>query len=147
MLERRLSDPGKEMRMRFRNVWPCWLTVVLALGTLPAQTVQEKPVKPADVGGVWEMTTQGTPQGDMTADVTFVQDKESIKVSMVGPQGMEMKGEGTVKGQDVEWSLAISTPQGDFALTYKGKVDGETMSGEVQAGDFGAFPWTAKKKS
>ncbi|MCK7481946.1 MAG: hypothetical protein M0C28_35820 [Candidatus Moduliflexus flocculans] len=33
-----------------------------------------------------------------------------------------------------------------MALTYKGKVEGETMAGEVQAGDFGAFPWTAKKK-
>jgi hypothetical protein len=126
------------MRMRFRYL----LTVVLAAGALAAQTV---PAKPADVAGVWELTTQ-TPQGDMTADATFVQDKDAIKFSMTGPQGMEMKGEGTVKGQDVEWTVLLSGPMGEFTLTYKGKVDGETMSGEVQAGDFGAFPWTAKKK-
>ncbi|MGZ5423288.1 MAG: hypothetical protein ACXW2R_00815 [Candidatus Aminicenantales bacterium] len=126
--------------MRFRYL----LTIVLAVGALSAQTVP--PAKPAAIGGVWEMTTQGTPQGDMTADVTFVQEGDKIKVTMAGPQGFEMAGEGTVKGQDVEWALVISTPQGDFTLTYKGKVDGETMSGEVQAGDFGAFPWTAKKK-
>ena len=126
--------------MRFRYL----LIVILAVGALSAQTVP--PVKPADIGGVWEMTTQGTPQGDMTADVTFVQEGDKIKVTMAGPQGFEMAGEGTVKGQDVEWALVISTPQGDFTLTYKGKVDGETMSGEVQAGDFGSFPWTAKKK-
>lgn len=126
--------------MRFRYL----LAMVLAVGALSAQTVP--PAKPAAVGGVWEMTTQGTPQGDMTADVTFVQEGDKIKVTMAGPQGMEMAGEGTVKGQDVEWALVISTPQGDFSLTYKGKVDGEMMSGEVQAGDFGAFPWTAKKK-
>lgn len=125
--------------MRFRYL----LAVILAVGALSAQTIP--PVKSADIGGVWEMTTQ-TPQGDMTADATFVQDKETIKFTMTGFQGMEMKGEGKVTGQDVEWSVTISTPQGDFALTYKGKVDGETMSGEVQAGDFGAFPWTAKKK-
>jgi hypothetical protein len=65
---------------------------------------------------------------------------------MAGPQGMEMKGEGTVKGQDVEWTVTISGGMGEFVLVYKGKVDGETMSGEVQAGDFGSFPWTAKKK-
>lgn len=126
--------------MRFRYL----LVVILAAGTLSAQTAV--PVKTAQIGGVWEMTTQGTPQGDMTADVTFVQEGDKIKVTMAGPQGFEMAGEGTVKGQDVEWALAISTPQGDFTLTYKGKVEGETMSGEVQAGDFGAFPWTAKKK-
>ncbi len=126
--------------MRFRYL----LAMILAVGALSAQTVP--PAKPAAIGGVWEMTTQGTPQGDMTADVTFVQEGDKIKVTMAGPQGFEMAGEGTVKVQDVEWALVISTPQGDFTLTYKGKVDGETMSGEVQAGDFGAFPWTAKKK-
>ncbi len=118
------------------------LAVVLALGTLSAQTV---PAKPAAVGGVWEMTTQ-TPQGDMTADATFVQEGEKIKFTMTGPEGTEMAGEGKVTGTDVEWTVTISAPMGEFVLTYKGKVDGETMSGEVQAGDFGAFPWTAKKK-
>ncbi len=132
--------------MRFRNLLPCLLTVLLVLGALQAQTAPQKPIKPADVSGVWELTTQGTPQGDMTADATFVQENEKIKFSMAGPQGFEMAGEGKVTGKDIEWTVTISTPQGDFALVYKGKVDGETMSGEVQAGDFGAFPWTAKKK-
>jgi hypothetical protein len=125
--------------MRFRHL----LAVILAVGALSAQTTP--PVKPADIGGVWEMTTQ-TPQGDMTADATFVQENDKFKFTMTGFQGMEMTGEGNVTGKDVEWTVTISTPQGDFALIYKGKVDGETMSGEVQAGDFGAFPWTAKKK-
>ena len=120
----------------------CLLAMVLAVGVLGAQNA---PVKPAAVGGVWEMTMQ-TPEGDMTADATFIQDKEKIKFSMTGPQGMDLVGEGKVTGQDVEWIVTLSGPMGEFVLTYKGKVDGETMSGEVQAGDFGAFPWTAKKK-
>lgn len=122
------------------------LTVVLALGAAGSLLAQDAPVKPANIAGVWEMTTQGTPQGDMTSEATFVQEGEKIKYTATGFEGMEMAGEGTVKGQDVEWTVVISTPQGDFSLTYKGKVDGETMTGEVQAGDFGAFPWTAKKK-
>ncbi len=125
--------------MRFRYLL---LAALLVLGTLSAQDV---PAKPAAVGGVWEMTTQ-TPQGDTTTDATFVQDGEKIKFSATGFEGMEMAGEGTVKGQDVEWTVTLSGPMGEIVLTYKGKVDGETMTGEVQAGDFGAFPWTAKKK-
>jgi hypothetical protein len=125
--------------MRFRYL----LLVILAVGALSAQTVP--PAKPAQIGGVWEMTTQ-TPQGDMTADATFVQENEKIKFAMTGPEGMEMAGEGKITGKDVEWNVTLSGPMGEFVLTYKGKVDGETMSGEVQAGDFGAFPWTAKKK-
>jgi hypothetical protein len=124
--------------MRFRG-----LTIgLLALGSLAALAFAAAAI---DISGVWEMTTQ-TPQGDMTADATFVQDKEAVKVSMTGPQGMEMKGEGTVKGQDIEWMVTVSGQMGEFVLVYKGKVDGETMSGEVQAGDFGSFTWTAKKK-
>jgi hypothetical protein len=139
MVERRLANPGKETRMRFRYL----PFVLLALGALAAQT--SAPVKTAAIGGAWEMTTQ-TPQGDMTSEATFVQENEKIKFTATGFQGMEMTGEGTVKGNDVEWTVTISTPQGDFALTYKGKVDGATMAGEVQAGEYGSFPWTAKKK-
>jgi hypothetical protein len=128
--------------MRFRTV----LTLAVIVGALAAPAAaQEKPVKPVDVAGVWEMTTQA-PQGDMTADATFVQEGDKIKFTMAGPGGFEMAGEGTVKGLELEWNVIISTPQGDFALTYKGKVDGETMAGEVIAGDFGSFPFTAKKK-
>jgi hypothetical protein len=132
--------------MNVRRSLLCLLTLVLAAGALWAQAPQAPAAKPADVSGVWEMTMQGTPQGDMTADATFVQEAEKIKFTMAGPGGFEMAGEGIVKGQDLEWTVIISTPQGDFALTYKGKVDGETMTGEFQAGDFGSFPFTAKKK-
>ncbi len=33
-----------------------------------------------------------------------------------------------------------------FVLGFKAKVDGETMTGEVQMGDFGTSAFTAKKK-
>lgn len=116
---------------------------VLVLGLLAALAFATAAV---DINGVWEMTIQ-TPQGEMTADATFVQDKDAIKFTMPGPQGMEMKGEGTVKDKDVEWTVTVSGGMGEFVLVFKGKVDGETMSGEVQMGDFGTAPWTAKKKT
>jgi hypothetical protein len=120
------------------------LIVVMALvaGALAAQTAQSKPV---NVGGVWELTMQ-TPQGDMTGDATFVQENDKFKFSMPGPQGMDLAGEGTIKGNELEWAVVISGGMGEFTLLYKAKVEGDTMTGEVQAGDFGAFPFTAKKK-
>ena len=124
--------------MRFRYL----IVVALAVSALAAQDV---PAKPADVGGVWEMTMQ-TPQGDMTADATFVQENDKFKFSMPGPQGMDLAGEGTIKGQDLEWAVLLSGGMGEFTLTYRAKVEGDKMSGEVQAGDYGAFPFTAKKK-
>ncbi|NTU51574.1 MAG: hypothetical protein HGA94_03940 [Candidatus Aminicenantes bacterium] len=119
------------------------IVAVLALGALSAQTVA--PAKPADIGGVWEMTMQ-TPNGDMTADATFVQENDKFKFNMPGPQGMELAGEGTIKGNELEWAVLLSGGMGEMTLTYKAKVEGDTMTGEVQAGDFGAFPFTATKK-
>jgi len=109
-----------------------------------AQAQSPVPAKPADVAGVWEMTMQ-TPQGEMTRDATFTQEKDAVKVTMEGPMG-EMKGEGTVKENEVQWTMSISTPNGDFALIFKAKVDGDKMTGEIQMGDMGTSIFSAKKK-
>ncbi len=98
-----------------------------------------------DVSGTWEMTTQG-PQGERTAEMTIEQDGEKIKVTMPGFRGDEMTGEGTVKDNTIEWTFSFSTQRGDMTLTYSGTVEGNSMSGQVQMGDFGAMDWTAKKK-
>jgi hypothetical protein len=46
--------------------------MILIAGAFAAQAAQDKP---ANIGGVWEMTMQ-SPQGDMTADATFVQEND-----------------------------------------------------------------------
>ena len=116
--------------------------------TLAGFAQAQQPATP-DVSGVWEFTMQ-TPRGEMKNEATFVQtkveDKYVLKVSMVGFQGMEMKGEGAIKGNELAWTVTINTPNGDFQLSFTGKVDGAKMSGEVQMGDFGSSAWTAEKK-
>jgi hypothetical protein len=121
-----------------------------AISALPQakEPVKEPPkeqAKAIDITGAWDMLTQ-TPNGDMPGEATFTQEKETLKVTLSGPQGMPLTGEGTLKESIVQWSTTISGPNGDFTIIFKGKVDGEKMSGEVQAGDFGTFTWTATKK-
>jgi hypothetical protein len=121
------------------------VSIIGVIVLLAATTAAFPQAKVLSVAGVWEMTVQ-SPQGDMTSEITFTQEKDVIKASMIGFQGMEMAGEGTIKENEIQWTFSISTPNGDLVLVYKGKVAGEEMSGEVAAGDFGSFPWTAKKK-
>lgn len=98
-----------------------------------------------DVTGDWEMTMV-TPRGDeRTRTVHFEQDGEKITVTMEGRQGDEITGEGTIKGNEIEWTISRSTPRGDMTMAYKGSVDGDTMSGTVEMGDFGSFDWSAKR--
>lgn len=96
-----------------------------------------------DVTGDWEMTLT-TPRAERTQDIHFEQDGEKLTVTMQSPRG-EVKAEGTVKGNEIEWTVTRSTPRGEFTMTYKGKIEGDTMSGEAQMGDR-TFEWTAKRK-
>jgi hypothetical protein len=96
-----------------------------------------------DVTGDWEMTMV-SPRGERTSNVHFEQDGEKITVTMEGRQGGEITGEGTIKGNEIEWTISRSTPGGDMTMSYKGTVEGDTMSGTVEIGDFGSFDWTAK---
>ncbi len=99
----------------------------------------------ANVAGDWELTSQ-SPRGEMTRALHFDQDGEKIKVTMEGFRGGEMTGEGTVQGNNIQWTMTMSTPNGEFTLTYKGTVEGDAMSGTVEMGDRGSREWTAKKK-
>ncbi len=110
--------------------------LVLLAVSLSAQEV--------NVTGDWEMTTT-TPRGERTRDVHFEQEGEKLTVTMQGRRG-EVKGEGTLKGNEIEWTITRSTPRGEFTMIYTGKIEGDTMSGEVQMGDFGSGEWKATKK-
>jgi len=97
-----------------------------------------------DVGGDWELTMV-TQRGERTQDVTFVQDGEKLSVTMKSQRG-ESTGKGTIKDNKIEWSITRSTPRGDMTMTFTGTVEGDTMSGAVEIGDFGSAEWKATKK-
>ena len=96
------------------------------------------------ISGDWELSAEMRGR-EITQNVRFEQDGETLTVTMEGRMG-ESTGEGTIKGNKVEWSITRSTQRGEFTITYTGTVEGDTMSGEAQMGDFGAMEWTAKKK-
>lgn len=98
-----------------------------------------------DVSGTWDMTIQSE-RGDWDTELTIEQDGEKIKAKMPGFQGDQIEGEGTVTDNKIEFTFNISTPQGDFTISYKGTVEENTMSGEAEVGDFGTMKWTAKKR-
>lgn len=98
----------------------------------------------ADVTGDWEITIT-TQRGERTLSMHIDQEGEKITVTMEGMRGGEMKGEGTVKGNEIEWTVTMETQRGEFSISYSGKIEGDTMSGESQMRDR-TIEWTAKKK-
>jgi hypothetical protein len=100
----------------------------------------------AAVSGDWELTMQSQ-RGPIVWSVNFAQDGEKLAVTMVGPRGNEFKGEGTIKGSEIQWSITRTSPQGEqITIIYKGKVDGALMSGQADMAGRATAEWAAKKK-
>ena len=99
----------------------------------------------ANVGGEWELTID-SPRGQMTSQAKFVQEGEKIAVTMTGPRGGESSGEGTIQGNTIQWSITRTGPEGNqFTISYKGTVEGTTMSGTAET-PRGSVNWKATKK-
>lgn len=114
------------------------LSVVLALPLSPmAQQVS--------VDGEWELAAQ-TRNGDVTWKVVFTQEGESLTVAMTGPNGGETQGTGILKETTIEWTVKVTTSRGKLEMIYKGRIEGDKMSGEVRRGNIGTAAWTAKRK-
>ena len=98
-----------------------------------------------DVSGEWELTLE-TPRGPMVLTTKFAQEGEKLTVSMTGPRGGESSGEGTIQGNAIQWSVTRTGPEGNpFTVTYKGTVEGITMSGTAE-NPRGNINWKATKK-
>jgi len=111
------------------------LTFVLAVA-LPAVAAE-------GVSGKWKMTSK-SPRGERVSEITLEQTGEKLVVTSKNREGDEMKSEGTVKGADITWTLKRTTPNGEFVIVYKGKIDGKTMSGTTET-PMGAGEWKAER--
>jgi hypothetical protein len=98
----------------------------------------------AGVSGKWKMTSR-TPRGERVSEITLAQTGEKLVVTSKDREGNDVKSEGTVKGTEITWTTKRTTPRGEMVIVYKGKVDGKTMSGTSQLGDFGSGEWTAER--
>jgi hypothetical protein len=116
----------------------------LGLGVLMAAAVVLAAV---NITGQWDMTTKMPNGQDRTSVISFVQDGEKLTVKTTGRNGEEITGTGTVKGNDVEWTITRTTPRGEMTITYKAKVDGDKMTGSSQVGDRPGMEFTAVKKA
>ncbi len=108
----------------------------------------------ANITGTWEMTTVSQ-RGERKQDITFKQDGEKLAVSMMmpgrgGAEPTEVKGEGTVKGNDIEFKITRTTQRGEFTTNYKGTVVDDThLKGTTtmnMGGQEMTQEWTAVKK-
>jgi hypothetical protein len=95
------------------------------------------------VSGKWKMTSK-SPRGERVSEITLEQTGEKLVVNSKDREGNDVKSEGTVKAAEITWTMKRTTPNGEFVIVYKGKIDGKTMSGTTET-PMGAGEWKAEK--
>ncbi len=84
------------------------------------------------VAGTYK-TTVKSPMGDQTGTLTVVPDGDTFSGSLIGSLGsMDING-GTVEGNTIKWTMNMA-------------IDGDTLTGSVNAGAFGAMPLSGTRE-
>jgi len=98
----------------------------------------------ADVTGKWSATVE-TDAGSGSPSFVFKQSGETLTGTYSGLFG-EAPINGTVKGDDIEWSFKASQDGESVTVKYKGKISGNQIKGSVELGSLGSGTFTATKQ-
>jgi D-glucosaminate-6-phosphate ammonia-lyase len=124
-------------QVRLAITFVALLTVALVL-TAPAAAADT-----ANVAGEWNLTVE-TPNGTGTPTVIFKQDGENLTGTYKGRYG-ESALKGTVKGNEIKFSVTINAGGQELEIEYSGTVEGSSMKGKAKFGDMGEGAFTGKK--
>lgn len=96
------------------------------------------------VAGIYR-TTVKSPMGDQSGALTVVPDGDTFSGSLIGSLGsIDITG-GTVDGNIIKWRMNIVVPM-PMTLDCEATIDGDTLTGSVNAGAFGAMPLSGTRE-
>ncbi len=82
-----------------------------------------------------------TPMGNRPGKLTLKTEGGSLSGSIVTEQGEQSFEGGTTSGDDIAFPIQLNTAMGSFNLKFKGTVSGDAISGQIDTGSFGSFPF------
>lgn len=96
----------------------------------------------ADVNGKWTGVLKGG-NGDLDTTMMFKVDGDKLTGTVANMYGEEQITEGSLKGDDVVFTIIAGG--GQFKLVYKGKVEKDQIRFKVTVGDMGESELIAKR--
>ena len=116
------------------------VTVVTMVALLNGATSQA--AQSPNVVGSWDITVE-SPQGKSTSVLMIKKDGEKLVGMMKGARGERPLENVALSGSDITFVMKISFQGQDMAITYKGKVEKDSMKGEADFGGLASGPWSA----
>ena len=95
------------------------------------------------VEGKWEITVQ-TPMGAQSSTLELAADGSSLTGTQSGNGETIAIYDGSVDGDAATWKLDVQQPM-PLSITFTATVDGDSISGQAQAGAFPPAPFTGSR--
>ena len=96
------------------------------------------------VAGTYD-TVVKSPMGDQKSTFTVVPDGDSFTGSMAGGMGSMDVKDGKINGNELTWAMDMTVPM-PMTLNCKATVDGDQLTGTVNAGAFGDMALTGERQ-
>ena len=90
------------------------------------------------VDGTYDIEVE-SPIGKRPGKLELTTTGNTLNGTYVGEGAQNPITNGTVSGDEFAFSSEVSTMMGRIKLEFRGKVTGDEISGQVQAGTFGSF--------
>ena len=97
------------------------------------------------VSGTYDVSIK-TPMGDQQGKFTVNVSGDTFTGDVSGPMGQMQVQDGKVEGNKLTWKMDMKVPM-PMTLTCTATVDGDTLTGTINAGAFGSMPMTGTRKS
>ena len=107
--------------------------LLLTVSLIPLQSDE------TNITGEWELTII-LPYADIILPYSF-EHKEEVLFVFFEADGEMLKAEGQVNGNTIEWIV-----KGEKDTIFKGKIHGDTITGECRLGGSKTYKWKAERK-
>ena len=95
------------------------------------------------VAGTWDVSIK-TPMGDQKGTFAVVPQGDAFTGQFSSPLG-DLPVSGRITGETLTWQMGITTPMA-LTLDCEATATGDTLTGTVTAGMFGAMPLAGVRK-
>ena len=92
--------------------------------------------------GSWDVTVE-SPQGKNNAVLVIRKDGDKLSGAMKSPRGERPIESVTLAGNDISFAMKANVQGQDMVFTYKGKVESNSMKGDVDFGGLASGTWSA----
>ncbi len=86
-----------------------------------------------------------SPMGDQKSVFTVTTDGGTFTGQNAGQMGSLDVEDGTVDGNTLSWKMSMKVPM-PMTLTCTATIDGDTLTGTINAGAFGSMPMSGTRK-